>query len=157
MNVEYELSDRGDESFPFEYYLLDPLHARYVMPYHWHMDYELVRVISGRLDLHVGNMRIEMTDGDSVFVPPGAIHGSLPPIGTYECVVFDATKLFHSGSSNLKALRDFWDMRNEEPLIVKNGTPEAGYVESFFKATGNHIPFFLKSIIVLMKGSEEYS
>ena len=137
MDVEYELSSRGDDSFPFEYYYLDQLHPRYVMPYHWHMDYEIVRVISGALSLHVGNMLFEMTDGDCVFVPPGAIHGSLPPTGTYECVVFDVTKLFLNGSSNLKAVREFWDERNEEPLIIKKGDTENIYVDSFFKAAAN--------------------
>ena len=141
MNVEYELSDRGNESFPFEYYYLDPLHSRYVMPYHWHMDYELVRVINGMLDLHVSNMRIELADGDCVFVPPGAIHGSLPPSGIYECVVFDVNKLFHNGSTNMKALREFWDARNDEPLIIRKDDPESLYVESFFRAAeGSDMP-----------------
>ena len=134
MEVEYELSSRGDDKFPFEYYFLDKLHPRYTMPYHWHMDYELVRVISGQLSIHVGNAYFEMTDGDCVFVPPGAIHGSLLPTGTYECVVFDVSKLFLNGSSNLKALREFWDERNEEPMLVKSDAAASCFTDSFFKA-----------------------
>lgn len=134
MDVEYELSSRGDDSFPFEYYYLDQFHTRYVMPYHWHMDYELVRVTSGVLQLHVGNVSYEMTEGDCVLVPPGAIHGSLPPTGIYECIVFDVTKLFLNGSSNLKAMRDFWDERNEEPVFIKKSEPESRFADSFFLA-----------------------
>ena len=134
MNAEYELSDRGNDSFPFEYYYLDPFHSRYVMPYHWHMDYELVRMIKGRLVIHVGNARYELTDGDCVFVSPGAIHGTLPPEGIYECVVFDVTKLFYNGSTNFKALGEFWDTRNGEPIMIKSDAAEIGYVESFFHA-----------------------
>ena len=137
MSAEYELSKRGDEGFPLEYYLLDQFHSRYTMPYHWHMDYELVRVINGKLSIHVGNSHFEMTDGDCVIVPPGAIHGSLTPTGTYECVVFDISKLFLNGSPNLKALRDFWDARNEEPLFIKHDDPESLFTSSFFAAASN--------------------
>lgn len=134
MDVEYELSRRGDESFPFEYYYLDPTHPRYVMPYHWHMDYELVRVIEGTLALGVGNLRLELTEGDCVLVPPGAIHGSQPPTGTYECVVFDISRLFAPGSQNLKAIRSFWDAGGEDPITVKKGDAAAAETDRFFEA-----------------------
>ena len=46
-----ELLPRGEPGFPMELYHLDPGHIRYVMPYHWHMEYELVRVLSGGLSI----------------------------------------------------------------------------------------------------------
>lgn len=134
MDAEYELSSRGNDSFPFEYYYLDSDHPRYVMPYHWHMDQELVRVISGELTLYVGNMRLDLQGGDCVLVPPGAIHGSLPPAGLYECVVFDASRLFPEGSPNLKAVRSFWDRRNESPLVIRKGSECSNEAELFFSA-----------------------
>lgn len=137
MEVSYELSNRGNESFPFEYYYLDETHVRYVMPYHWHMDYELVRVSQGNLTLYVGNMRIDLAEGDCVMVPPGAIHGSLVPAGIYECVVFDISKLFIEGSSNLKALRSFWDRRNECPVVVRRGSAQSGNIDTFFEVMRN--------------------
>ena len=134
MDAAYELSNRGNDSFPFEYYYLDPDHPRYVMPYHWHMDQELVRVISGRLTLYVGNVRLDLHEGDCVLVPPGAIHGSMPPAGLYECVVFDASKLFPESSPNLKAVRSFWDRRSESPLVIENGCDGSREAELFFAA-----------------------
>ena len=105
-----------------------------MMPYHWHMDQELVRVISGDLTLYVGNMRLDLTEGDCVLVPPGAIHGSMPPAGLYECVVFDVSKLFPESSPNLKAVRKFWDKRNESPLVLKRGEEGSEDADRFFSA-----------------------
>ena len=134
MEARFERTSRGSDSFPFEYYHLDKTHPRYVMPYHWHMDYEIVRVISGRLPLFVGNSRLDLSDGDSIMVPPGAIHGSMPPAGTYECAVFDISKLFLEGSFNLKAMRTFWDVRGETPVVIKSGSEKSGSIEDFFCA-----------------------
>lgn len=132
MGAEYELTKRGNESFPFEYYYLDHLHPRYVMPYHWHMDYELIRVIDGTLPLSVGSMRLSLSDGDCVIVPPGAIHGSFPPSGVYECVVFDISRLFSEMSVNHKAMREMWDSRAEQPIFIPSGSSECIMVEQFF-------------------------
>ncbi|MBE6597152.1 MAG: helix-turn-helix transcriptional regulator [Ruminococcaceae bacterium] len=143
MEVEYELTNRGNEGFPFEYYYLNGDHPRYVMPYHWHMDYEIVHVIKGILPIHVGNKFIEMTDGDSVLVPPGAIHGSLPPTGEYECVVFDVTRMFLLGSPSQNALISFWDMRNGDPVIISKNSEQNRRVEEFFSAMReNEKPLF---------------
>lgn len=132
--AEYELTNRGDDSFPLEYYYLDADHPRYVMPYHWHMDYELVRVISGELPLHVGSTSFSLVGGDCVLVPPGAIHGSMPPSGEYECVVFDISRLFADGTPGHKALSAFWDMRSCEPLLVRKDDPMSLCTERFFHA-----------------------
>ena len=134
MEVEYELINRGNEGFPFEYYYLNSDHQRYVMPYHWHMDYEIVHVISGELPIHAGGKFVKLTDGDCILVPPGAIHGSMPPKGNYECVVFDISRLFLLGSPSQKALISFWEMRNGEPIVILKDEPLNSSVETFFSA-----------------------
>ena len=40
---------RGTYEFPFEFHHIDPAHPRYVMSYHWHVEYELMRILKGTL------------------------------------------------------------------------------------------------------------
>ena len=42
---------RGTFDFPVEFHHVDEAHPRYQMPFHWHIDYELLRVVSGHLSL----------------------------------------------------------------------------------------------------------
>ena len=47
----HESRVRGTFDFPIEWHHITPVHPRYSMPFHWHMEYELILVRSGRLDL----------------------------------------------------------------------------------------------------------
>ena len=40
---------RGTYEFPFEFHHIDSTHPRYVMSYHWHVEYELMRILKGTL------------------------------------------------------------------------------------------------------------
>ena len=40
---------RGTYSFPFEFHHIDHTHPRYVMSYHWHVEYEIIRILKGKL------------------------------------------------------------------------------------------------------------
>lgn len=44
-----ENKQRGTFDFPFELYHVDSSHARYVMSYHWHVEYEIIRILEGSL------------------------------------------------------------------------------------------------------------
>lgn len=43
----HESSTRGTFDFPIELYYVDKMHPRYEMPFHWHMEFELMLVLSG--------------------------------------------------------------------------------------------------------------
>lgn len=40
---------RGTYEFPFEFHHIDHTHPRYVMSYHWHVEYEIIRILKGSL------------------------------------------------------------------------------------------------------------
>lgn len=40
--ASHESSTRGTFDFPIELYYVDKMHPRYEMPFHWHMEFELL-------------------------------------------------------------------------------------------------------------------
>lgn len=40
---------RGTADFPLEYYHVTASHPQYVMSFHWHVEFELIRILSGSL------------------------------------------------------------------------------------------------------------
>ena len=40
---------RGTYEFPFEFHHIGQNHPRYVMSYHWHVEYEIIRILKGSL------------------------------------------------------------------------------------------------------------
>lgn len=42
---------RGTYEFPFEFHHIEPSHPRYVMSYHWHVEYEIIRILKGSLSV----------------------------------------------------------------------------------------------------------
>ena len=84
-----EVKVHGSNEFPFEYYLVDKNHPHYVMPLHWHTNFEVIRVISGRLCLHLDNVEYSLGEGEVVFVGCGVMHRAEPFDCVYECAVFD--------------------------------------------------------------------
>ena len=45
--ASHENTTRGTSDFPLELYYVDMLHPRYEMPFHWHMECELLLVLQG--------------------------------------------------------------------------------------------------------------
>jgi len=98
----------GTGDFPIAFYHVDKSHPRYEMPFHWHKEFEIVRIIEGSFTLTLDNLKITAHSGDSVFIPGGSIHGGIPMNCIYECLVFDPDILFlHSDSfrSYLKKIK----------------------------------------------------
>lgn len=96
--ASYERSVRGTFDFPIELYYVDSTHLRYEMPYHWHMEHELVLVLQGTLHLAVDGTQYDLAAGDSLMIPDGAIHGGTPDSCIYECVVFDLERFMPDAS-----------------------------------------------------------
>ena len=61
--ASHENTTRGTSDFPLELYYVDMLHPRYEMPFHWHMECELLLVLQGEFTL--------LTDGQSYTLHPG--------------------------------------------------------------------------------------
>lgn len=89
----HENKKRGTFDFPIELYYVDSSSARYQMPLHWHLEYELILVLSGKFHLSLDGKQYILEAGDSAWIGDGVIHGGLPENCIYECVVFDLTAL----------------------------------------------------------------
>ena len=84
-----ETKKHGTDGFPFEYYYIESSHPRYLMNYHWHAEYELIRVLEGTLTVTLNEKSFDMKAGELVFVHGGILHAGVPKDCVYECIVFD--------------------------------------------------------------------
>lgn len=80
---------RGTYEFPFELHTVDENHPRYVMSYHWHVEYELIRIVKGSLTVTLDEKSFTAKAGDVIFVHSGILHSGLPENCVYQCIVFD--------------------------------------------------------------------
>lgn len=101
----HESRRRGDAEFPVAYYDLTPSHPRYYMPFHWHQEWELIRIVRGSACFIINEQEILAQAGDVLLIAEGFLHGGRPedPSCRYECLVFDLPALF-SGVSSMKRL-----------------------------------------------------
>ena len=87
--ASHEKAVRGTFDFPIQLYYVDAAHPRYEMPFHWHMEHELILVLQGVLHLSADGTGYNLGPGDCVLLADGCIHGGRPENCVYECVVFD--------------------------------------------------------------------
>ena len=88
-----EIEQRGTVAFPVSYYCVTPQSERYVMPPHWHKDFEIIRIISGEFRAYLNNVPYTLTKGDIIFVQCGTLHRGEPDNCIYECIVLDLNLL----------------------------------------------------------------
>ncbi len=88
-----ENRQRGTYAFPIEFHHVDATHPQYFMPIHWHMEYELIRILKGRFLISLDEREFAANSGDTVFLRAGAVHTGVPEDCVYECAVFDLSAL----------------------------------------------------------------
>ena len=59
---------RGTYEFPFEFHHIDHTHPRYVMSYHWHVEYEIIRILEGSLTVTLDEKSFTAVKNDVIFV-----------------------------------------------------------------------------------------
>lgn len=96
--ADHESTSRGTFDFPIELYYVDKSHPRYEMPFHWHMEYELILVLQGTFHLSVNGEMWDLSNGDCALIADGSIHGGTPVDCIYECVVFDLERFLPEAS-----------------------------------------------------------
>ena len=133
----YENKQHGSSKFPFEYYFIDSSCPRFVMPAHWHKEFEIIRIVRGGLELHLNNAGYELREGDIITVDCASIHRGVPTDDCiYECVVFNLGMLAKGQSDTVRALID--PIINSEATaitLLKRGDSESyEYTLSLFEA-----------------------
>ena len=53
----HENKTRGTFGFPIQLYYVDNNHPQYEMPFHWHMECELILILEGEFNLTVNSVK----------------------------------------------------------------------------------------------------
>ena len=138
--AEHERVPRGTFDFPIELYYVDAGHPRYEMPFHWHMECELIFVLQGSLFLSVDEKAITAEAGDAVFVPGGAVHGGTPKDCVYECIVFDMERLLQDSVICRQRLADVLGDNCRIQMIFKAGSDAARLLDRVFESMEKEMP-----------------
>ena len=88
----------GTEEFPCGYYSIDKDCPTFHMPLHWHTEFEIILVRTGRFHLTLNGVPHRLYAGDMAFIGGGVLHGGSPEGDdcVYDCVVFDLSLLSRS-------------------------------------------------------------
>lgn len=100
-----EKKKHGSDSFPVAYYYVDASHPQYHMPFHWHMEYEIIHILKGEFVASLDQKEITAHAGDFLFIHEGVLHGGIPDNCEYQCLVFDLQMLRKANESCSLALR----------------------------------------------------
>lgn len=113
-----EIKQRGTIRFPIEYHHVNSQHPQYAMPYHWHEEIELIRILKGHLTVTLDNITFEAAQGDLIIVNSGTLHGGTPIDCVYECLVLN-TNLLSSHPASL----DFLIALEEQSIQIQEYFP----------------------------------
>lgn len=110
-----ENKQHGTFDFPIEFYHVTPNHSRYNMPYHWHTECEIIRILEGEFILFIDEDKIVARKNDLLFIHGGIFHGGLPKNCIYECIVFDMKLLL---KDNHACTKQIYDIINHNKVIA---------------------------------------
>ncbi len=124
---------RGTFDFPVEFHYVDKTHPRYQMPFHWHIDCELLFVVSGHFSLSLNEDTYSLSAGDTALIQDGVLHGGTPTDCVYECIDLDLNALLHGSTVCKKEMEDMQSHRVEVQRIFQSDTPEAAVIRQMFE------------------------
>lgn len=104
-----ESRQRGTVDFPLEYYHVSRSHPQYVMALHWHVEFEIIRVLKGAFHITIDEQQMTAPAGSFIFIPAGTLHSGTPIGCEYECLVFDINMLLNKNDSCCKIIRKIID------------------------------------------------
>lgn len=127
-----EQRPRGSFRFPIEFHHVDGSHPRYQMPFHWHMDYELLRVMSGTFTLSLDEKTLHLHAGDVVLIQDGVLHGGTPADCVYECIDFDLTAFLQNSAVGTRQTDDILNHRVTLQSMFSADSAEAKLIHCLF-------------------------
>lgn len=116
----------GTLEFPVEYYYVDSKHPQYQMPFHWHNEWEILRVLAGTLHISLDDEQYSLGEGDTLLIRGGVLHGGEPENCIYECLVFDLYGIFRTLEMVKPYLRPFY----RQTCLPKSFYPAGGSGEA---------------------------
>ena len=128
----FDKKRHGTSDFPVEYYYVDKEHPQYNMPFHWHNEWELLRVIKGEFFITLDDKQWHIKAGEIVLIPCETLHGGEAVDCVYECLVFDLYGLLGKVDSVKAQLRPFCNMEIiPEQFFTNNDRIVAGVFDAF--------------------------
>ena len=114
-----ESRQRGTIDFPFEHHHVSPSHPQYNMALHWHVEFEIIRILAGKLTITIDEHQYTVGENNTIFIPAGCVHAGEPKDCIYECIVFDMNTLMNKNDSCCRLIRKIND-HEIEPYLVFN-------------------------------------
>lgn len=115
-----EIMHRGSDDFSVGWYSIDKNHPRYKMNHHWHREIEIIRVISGILNISVNNEDYTLKNGEIYVVNSEMVHGGVPDDCIYECIVFNPEKIFSLTAQTRSFLEELFSKATLIDNILKD-------------------------------------
>ena len=116
---------RGTAQFPVELYAVDARDPRFHMAYHWHLEFEIIRVLRGQFALVWDEQPVALPAGSIAMIYCGALHGGIPsPDCEYECLVFDPALLTKANFAGQTELQQLLNGAGRVPPIVQAAQPD---------------------------------
>jgi AraC-like DNA-binding protein len=112
-----EDKQQGTPDFPIAFYHVEASHSYYQMPYHWHPEYEIIRIIEGSFQFTVDGHLLIAKKNDILFIQSGTLHGGIPDNCIYECIVFDMKLLLGNNKLCNRQIQQL--MRHEISIPLK--------------------------------------
>lgn len=132
----HEEKVRGTFDFPIELHHVDPSHPRYEMPFHWHMESEVIRIIRGGFRLIADGETVCLQAGDAAFIPAGVVHGGYPEDCVYACIVFDTDRFFQDGTICRQRFQQAFSQEEPPFFLFSSGSPQGDLLRELFAAMG---------------------
>ena len=127
--------ERGSLTFPFDYHFINNRHPRFIMPFHYHIDHELIRIIKGGLTITLNERHYYLKEGSYLFISDGVVHGGHPDSNNdiYECVVFNISKIFDLTKPNTQDLKKLISHQIQpQEIFYKSKSPSLTYILDYF-------------------------
>jgi len=132
--LEYkEQRTHRTQEFPFAYYHESPTHPRYNMVYHWHPEYEFIRILEGSMKMRLDGGTIFTKAGDVLLVTDGVLHEGIPTDCVYECIVFDMQEIFPPNLCDAEMLSILKHKKSIKSLLTSN-TNACEFIHKMFEA-----------------------
>ena len=103
------------------------------MPFHWHMECELILVLAGKFRLSVNGVNYTLEGGQSAFIPSEFIHGGTPENCIYECVVFDMESFLAQSPQCIEKYNNAIDSGVISEMIFEPKSTAGKMVDSLFE------------------------
>lgn len=123
---------------------MDESQLRYVMPLHWHTNFEIVRILEGSSKFFINAKEFYLKSGEILLIECGSLHRCEPYDCVYECVVFNLDMLLRH---QIDALQKYIyplitaSAKLSNTIIGKNDVL-APLINDFFEAVKNKPPYY---------------